>query len=188
VLQILVALNRVPEAAEPLRTEIALADARSGRRDQRHPAPVRARHRQEAGRAVVEQALAEPAADPATGAAAWTTIGRCAWPPATTPAPSKPPAAAQAQPALRRPAMLALELMDPKQPQAEAIVRTYLQGQPMPELRMGYARALLDAQRYPEAQQQLQIVTAEKPELAEAWLAQGALQAQDNQLPAAEPR
>ena len=51
---------------------------------------------------------------------------------------------------------------------------------------MGYARALVDAQRYAEATQQLQIVTAEKPDYPEAWLVQGTLQLQDNQDAAAE--
>jgi predicted Zn-dependent protease len=112
---------------------------------------------------VVEQALADHRR-PATGAAAWTTIGRMRLAAGDTPAPLEAARRGQAlQPALRRPAMLALELMDPKQPQAEAMVRKYLQGQPMPELRMGYARALLDAQRYPEALQQLQVVTTERP-------------------------
>ena len=84
------------------------------------------------------------------------------------------------------PALLALELMDPKLPQAEPIVRRYIEGQPVPELRMGYARALLDAQRYAEAAKQLQVITVERPQFAEAWLVQGTLQVQDNQLPAAE--
>jgi tetratricopeptide (TPR) repeat protein len=65
-------------------------------------------------------------------------------------------------------------------------VRSYLQGQPLPEMRMGYARALLDAQRNQEALQQLQIVTRERPDFAEAWLAQGVLMVQDNQLAPAE--
>jgi len=76
--------------------------------------------------------------------------------------------------------------MDPRVPQAEPIVRKYMEGKPLPEIRMGYARALLDAQRQAEAAQQLQIVTTEKPELAEAWLAQGTLQVQENQLAPAE--
>jgi predicted Zn-dependent protease len=84
------------------------------------------------------------------------------------------------------PAWLALELMDAKLPQAEAIVKRYLEGKPLPELRMGYARALLDAQRYAEATQQLQAVTAEKPDFPEAWLVQGTLQLQDNHDAAAE--
>jgi len=82
--------------------------------------------------------------------------------------------------------LLALEIMDPKVPQAEDIVRTYMQGQPLPELRVAYARALLDAQRQPEALQQLQEVTRERPQFAEAWLAQGTLLVQDNQLAPAE--
>ena len=51
---------------------------------------------------------------------------------------------------------------------------------------MAYARALLDAQRYSEAAQQLQVVTTEKPDYPEAWLVQGTLQLQDNQDAAAE--
>jgi tetratricopeptide (TPR) repeat protein len=76
--------------------------------------------------------------------------------------------------------------MDPKQPEAEPLVRRYLEGKPLPELRMGYARALLDAQRYAEASNQLQFITSERPQFAEAWLVQGTLQVQDNQLAAAE--
>jgi predicted Zn-dependent protease len=84
------------------------------------------------------------------------------------------------------PALLALELMDPKLPQAETVVRRYMDGKPLPELRMGYARALLDAQRYAEATQQLRVVTSEKPDYPEGWLVQGTLQLQDNQDAAAE--
>jgi tetratricopeptide (TPR) repeat protein len=76
--------------------------------------------------------------------------------------------------------------MDPKLPQAEAVVRRYMEGKPLPELRMGYARALLDAQRYAEATQQLAVVTAEKPDYPEAWLVQGTLQLQDNRDAPAE--
>ncbi|RYY68231.1 MAG: tetratricopeptide repeat protein, partial [Comamonadaceae bacterium] len=130
---------------------------------------------------------ADATRDPATAAAAWTSIGRLRLGAADAAGALDAARRAQAaSPTAEAPVILALELMDPRQPQAESIVRTYLQGKPLPELRMGYARALLDAQRIPEAQQQLQIVTVEKPELAEAWLAQGALQAQENQLPAAE--
>jgi predicted Zn-dependent protease len=76
--------------------------------------------------------------------------------------------------------------MDPKLPQAETVVRRYMEGKPLPELRMGYARALLDAQRYAEATKQLRVVTTEKPDYPEGWLVQGTLQLQDNQDAAAE--
>jgi tetratricopeptide (TPR) repeat protein len=51
---------------------------------------------------------------------------------------------------------------------------------------MGYARALLETQRYPEALEQLKVITGEKPDFAEAWLVQGTLLVQDNQLAPAE--
>src|SRR5690606_24902886 len=92
-----------------------------------------------------------------------------------------------ADPRAEGPALLALELMDPKQPEAEALVQKYLEGgKPLAEIRMGYARALLDTQRYAEALVQLQGITAERPDFAEAWLVQGTLLVQDNQLAQAE--
>jgi len=81
---------------------------------------------------------------------------------------------------------LALAVMDAKLPQAEALVRKYLEGKPQAEFRMAYAEALLGAQRYGEASAQLQLVTTEKPNLAQAWLIQGALELQDGRLAAAE--
>jgi tetratricopeptide (TPR) repeat protein len=94
--------------------------------------------------------------------------------------------AQEASPAAEGPVLLALELMDPKRPQAEAMVRRYMAGKPLPELRMAYARELLEAQRYPEAAQQLRFVTAEKPDYPEAWLVQGTLQLQNNEDAPAE--
>jgi tetratricopeptide (TPR) repeat protein len=188
VLQILLALNRVAESAEPLKAEIALAEPRE-RNATLGVIPrlyARASDKRLAA-ATVEQGLADWTTNPATAASAWTTIGRVRLAAGdSSGALDAARRGQEANPRAEAPALLALEMMDPKQPLAEPIVRKYLEGKPLPELRMGYARALLDAQRYPEAQQQLQVVTAEKPELAEAWLAQGTLQAQDNQLAAAE--
>jgi tetratricopeptide (TPR) repeat protein len=188
VLQILVALNRIPESVQPLKTEIAMADpadraaviASIGR------SYARATDKKQAA-TVVEQALAEYLADPATGAPAWSTVGRLRL------AAGDPQGALEAvrrgqaiDPRAEGPALLALELMEPKQPQAEALLRKYIDAQPLPELRMGYARALLDANRSAEALQQLQVVTRERPDFPEAWLAQGTLLVQDNQLAPAE--
>lgn len=188
VLQILIALNRVDDTAEALKSDIALA-APGDRAAVLASIPrlyARVSDKKRAA-AIVEQALDEHLATPALGPAAWTAIGRMRM--AAGDVAGAIAAARQAQavdPVAEGPALLALELMDPKQPQAEPIVRRYLEGRPLPELRMGYARALLDSQRYAEAAQQLQIITAERPEFAEAWLVQGTLQVQDNQLPAAE--
>lgn len=188
VLQILVALNRLPESVEPLRQDIALASP------QERSAAIatvprnyaRVSDKKQAA-TVVEQALADALKDPATAPIAWASVGRmrlAAGDPAGALEAARRGQAAD--PRAEGPALLALELMEPKTPQAEALVRQYLQGQPLPELRMGYARALLDAQRYPEALAQLKLITSERPQFAEAWLVQGSLLAQDNQLPAAE--
>ena len=191
VLQILIALNRVPESMEPLKNEIALAPAADraavinsiprnyGRVTDKKQAAV-----------VVETALGDYLRDskqPALAAAAWTTIGRLRMAAGDTPGTLEAARRAQAlDPLADGPALLALELMDPKVPLAEPIVRKYMEGKPLPELRMGYARALIDTQRYAEAAEQVKVITAERPLYAEGWLVQGTLQAQDNQLPAAE--
>jgi predicted Zn-dependent protease len=188
VLQILVALNRVADSAEPLKADIALADAKE--RNAMLAGIPRAYARvsdKKLAATVVEQALGEYLANPATASAAWTSIGRLRLAASDTAGAVEAAGRGQAaNPRAEGPALLALELMDPKVPQAEPIVRRYLEGKPLPELRMGYARALLDAQRYAEAARQLQVVTAEKPDYPEAWLVQGTLQLQDNQDTAAE--
>lgn len=188
VMQILIALNRLADSAEVLRTDIALAPP--GERNAalsavpRHFA--RAADRKLAA-SVAEQALASYLQQAPTASAAWTAIGRLRLAAGDT---SGAITAAQqghtADARAEGPALLALDLMDQKLPQAEAIVRKYMEGQPLPELRMAYARALLDAQRYAEAARQLKVVTAQRPDFAEAWLVQGTLQVQDNQYSEAE--
>ncbi|MBC7604965.1 MAG: tetratricopeptide repeat protein [Ramlibacter sp.] len=182
VLQILVALNRVAESAEPLKIEIGLVDARDRASVIAQVPRVYARVTdKKLAVATVEQALGAYLNDPATGAASWTAMGRLRL--AAGDATGAVDAARRAQaisPNAEGPALLALELMDPKQPQAEQLVKRYMDGKPLPELRMGYARSLLDAQRYPEAAKQLQVITIEKPDYPEAWLVQGTLALQDN--------
>jgi tetratricopeptide (TPR) repeat protein len=188
VLQILVALNRVADSAEPLKAEIALADPKERNAALGSVPRIYSRvSDKKLAAGVVEQALADYLVLPATGAAAWSAVGRLRL--AASDNAGALEAARRGQAVNARaegPALLALELMDPKLPQAEAIVRRYMEGKPLPEMRMGYARALLDAQRYGDAAQQLKIVTAEKPDFPEGWLVQGTLQLQDNQDAAAE--
>lgn len=188
VLQILLALNRVPEAMEPLRTELALA----GEPDRGAVLTAiprlfaRVGDKQQAA-ALVEQALQPQLSDPATAAVAWTTVGRLRLAAGDSAGALVAAQLGQAADAhSESPVLLALELMEPRLPQAEPIVRKYLQGRALPELRMGYARALIDAQRYTEAAQQLRVVTRDKPELAQGWLALGTLQVQENRLADAE--
>ncbi|GAB3490089.1 tetratricopeptide repeat protein [Curvibacter fontanus] len=188
VLQILIGLNRLNETVEPLKREIALTEAK----DRALTIVTLPRYfarssDKKLATEMLEQALAEHLGNPGTGAAAWSAVGRMRL---------ENEDSAGALEAARRgqtldaraegPALLALALMSPQQPGAEAIVRKYLEGRPLVEVRLAYARALLDAQRYAEAGSQVQTVTSEKPDYAEAWLIRGTLELQDNSFALAE--
>lgn len=188
VLQILIALNRVGETGEPLRAEMSMVPL--SERSLAISAIPRLYTRTSDTRlaaSVVEQALSDAMTNPATGPAAWVTVGRMRLRAGDTAgALDAAQRGYELEPSAEGPALLALELMDAKAPQAEKIVKGFLASKPVPEVRMAYVRALLESQRYAEALQQVRIITAEKPDLAEAWLVQGTLLAQDNKIPAAE--
>ena len=135
----------------------------------------------------VGQALAAYLITPATGVAAWTTIGRMRMEAGDGSSALDAGRKAQALDARAEgPALLGLALMGGKQANAETLVKKYLDGQPQPEVRMDYARTLISAQRYAEAASQLETVITERPELTEAWLMRGALALDDNKLELAE--
>ena len=190
VLQILIALNRIAETADTLKTEIRLAPESEQAAVMVAIPRIYARvSDKKLAASVVEEALAGYLGKPATAAAAWTAVGRMRL--AANDSAGALDAARRGQAAdatAEGPALVALELMDPKLPEAEVLVRKYLDGQrkALPEIRMAYARTLLDLQRYAEASSQLQMVTREKPEFAEGWLVQGSLQLQDNQFAQAQ--
>ncbi len=189
VLQVLLALNRQSETVEPLRTQIQLTPAaeRSAVIAQIPRFYARASDKKAAA-TLVEQALADSLSNTATAAASWTTVGRTRL--AAADAAGALDAAARAQAFDAKalgPALLALELIDPKQPKAEPIVIKYLeQAEAIAEVRLGYVRALIDAQRMSEASAQAQRLTKDKPDLAEAWAMLGALELQDNQIDKAD--
>jgi tetratricopeptide (TPR) repeat protein len=189
VLQVLLALNRVSDTNEPLRTQISLTAAAERNAFIAQVPRLYARvSDKKAAATVVEQGLSEALAQSATSATAWTAVGRLRL--AAADAPGALQAAKQAQATdntAMAPALLALEIMEPKQPAAEAIVQRYLESKDaLAEVRMGYARALLDSQRYAEASQQVQRITRDKPDFPEAWLVLGTLELQDNQVDKAD--
>ena len=188
VLQILIALNRIAETSELLKTELRIApDAeRSAVLAAVPRAYARVSDRKLAA-SVVETAIAEYLSDPATASAAWTTASRMRL--AADDRPGALQAAQRAQaadPRAEGPVVVALELMDSKLPEAEILVKNYLndrelQAKALPEIRMAYARELLDGQRYAESAAQLQTMTRDKPDYPEGWLVLGSLQLQENQ-------
>lgn len=188
-LQILIALNRIAETVEPLRAEMAATP----QVERPFLMALIARNYSRAtdkklAASVVEQALADELASPATGGAAWATVGRLRL--AAGDIPGALDAAIKGQqldPSAEGPALLALEIMDPSQPLAEPIIKRYLAGpKAQPEMRVGYARALVEGRRYAEASAELTTLTAARPELPEPWLLLGSLQIQARQDKAAE--
>ncbi|WP_311223481.1 MULTISPECIES: tetratricopeptide repeat protein [unclassified Acidovorax] len=188
LLQILIALNRIGETADLLQQELATSSPRA-RISTLQALPQlygRASNKVQAT-AVVETALANELTNPAVAPTAWTTLGRMRL--ASDDKPGALEAARRAttlEPSNDGAALLALQLLEEGVADAEALLTPYLAGKPLPEIRMTYARALLESQRFADAQAQVQAVTQEKPEMPEAWLVQASLNLQSNQLPEAE--
>ena len=188
VLQILIGMNRLAETAESLKREITNAEAKERAIAIASIPRLFARASDKKGAAqVVEQALAEYLITPALGVAAWTTIGRMRMEAGDGSSALEAARKAQALDAnAEGPVLLALALMAAKQTAAEALVKKYLDGKPQAEVRLEYARSLIEARRYPDAASQLDTLTSDRPEIAEAWLMRGALALDDNRLELAE--
>ncbi len=176
-LQILLSLNRPTEVAEPMRALLnATAPADQAGVIMGLPRYVaRAADKRQVA-TLLEEVLKPYTEADATRAAAQVAAGRAwfmagdvdhAW--------ELLRRAYGAAPASPGPALLALEMMA-KQPRAEGMVSEYL-GTPGAELgvRRAYAAVLVNAQRYPDALAQVEIITRQQPELAAPWLTLGAL-------------
>jgi tetratricopeptide (TPR) repeat protein len=70
---------------------------------------------------------------------------------------------------------------------ADKAMSELLKGEDGPELRMGYARLLLESERQDEARKQYEVVLAEKPDTGEAHYALGLLALEQQRVDAAEP-
>ncbi|WP_416401707.1 tetratricopeptide repeat protein [Alicycliphilus denitrificans] len=188
LLRILVALNRIDDSAEPLRQELARSSARDKVSTIRALPLLYARAGDKALAArVVRLALEKELNDPALGPMAWTTVGRM-----YLAADDKARALEAAGNALGQDpgddgaAMLSLQLLENAVPEAEALLSRYLAGKPLPEVRMAYARVLLESQRLADAQAQVDAITREQPDNAQAWLIRASLQLQAGELDQAE--
>jgi tetratricopeptide (TPR) repeat protein len=184
LLQILIGLNKLPETAEPLKRYLATLapQERLAAISQVPRYFVRASDKALATKAV-EQALAPELNQPSTGAGAYAAVGTMRLLAGDG---EGALLAANQGAALNRkaeePAQLALALMEPRMPGAEALVLAHLQAGARPELRMAYVRKLLEAQRYSEATSQVQHLNTSSPDLDEAWLVRGSLALQDKNL------
>jgi len=192
VLQILLALNRVGETGPVLRAII-----------ERNPVAERSNTinaipqtfmrvpDKAAALAVVRDALAPALKQRDQAAAAWTTIGRMQL---ALDQPGLALTSARegqaADPASPFPALLALELFERGEKDAEPIVQRQLQASTDGKsqdsaVALSYARVLLDLQRNAQARTLLDALTTRRPDLPEPWLLLASLQVQTNSLPAA---
>ncbi len=186
--QILLGLNKIAEAQEPLKRELAnMPPAERALAINLVPRYFARTTDKKLATSVVEKALIPELVNRTTGPAAWAAIG------AMRLQAEDMNGALEAvkrgfalNPESEDVALLAIALMGLKTPGAESIVRKYIDGKPSPEARMAYARNAINTQRYDEAYTQMQLLTAEKPDFSEAWLLRGSLELQDAKLPLAE--
>jgi tetratricopeptide (TPR) repeat protein len=187
-LQILIAMNRTADLAEPLRALLqATPPAERAPLIASLPRALQRSADKRQVAAVLDEVLLPYAGDATTrvavqvaGARAWAAAGE-------TERALRLVRQAQAEdPSAAGPALLALELMGPR-PEAEAVVLAYLKS-PGAEtaVRRAYAGQLVSLQRYGDAVAQLEIVTARQPDFAPPWLTLGALQLELRQPQAAE--
>ncbi len=176
-LQILLAMGRLAESAEPARALInATPMAERGGTIGSLP-----RFFQRAGEPKVVAALIEEIVRPhlqaeATRVPARVALGR-AWLAAgeTGRAVALAREANALDPAATSPVLLALEMMRGT-PEAASIVNTYMSRPDVDApMRLAYVRALTDSQRYGEAVAQLQQATRQQPDFAPSYLTLGAL-------------
>ena len=188
VLQLLIALNRIADTAGPLQQALAQTAPHSKTAVlQALPQMYGRASDKSLAATLVEKALSKDLESPQDGAAAWTTVGQMRLLAKDRQgALSAALRASKLDTQAEGPILLALELLDNGQAEADALVRRYFEAKPAPELRVVYARVLIDLKRNSDALQQLQIATRDKPSLTEAWFIQAALQLDANALEPAQ--
>ena len=177
-IQLLIALNRLPEAEEPLVSLLRRAPrpALPGMLEAVPRFLARAPDRN-ATAVLTERALQPFVDERDTRASALVAIGR-AWLLADDRAKALAALrrASDTDPALESTALLALDML-PATPEAEAVVTRQLAAKPSsPAVRLLYVRLLATSQRLAEATTQVQVLTQSEPNLAPPWLTLGALE------------
>jgi tetratricopeptide (TPR) repeat protein len=188
LLQVLLGLNRIADIKEPLKRHLALLPPpeRIAAMSQlpRHFARVSDK---KLVALTMEQALASELTNPISGPAAWSTLGLIRLQAGDTAGALEASRHASTLNArAEEPVYLALSAMDPKVPDAEALVLKYLSGQASPEIRITYVRNLLEVQRFSDAYTQVQLLTKASPQFADGWLVRGSLEFQMQKMALAE--
>jgi len=187
-LQILLALNRIEEAGRALKTSILElpANEQSAAIGSVPRIFNRVQDKNLAAK-VVEQALSTAIQNPITAASAWTTIGRMKRDAGEIqPAAEAARSGHAANPKAPGPIMLALSLLSFVPKEVQPMITQYMAGDALPDLRLGYARTLIDLSEMQSGLVQLNQLTQQHPEFAPGWLFLGLLQSDLSQTPKAE--
>ncbi|MEY3888243.1 MAG: hypothetical protein RL650_2335 [Pseudomonadota bacterium] len=188
ILQILLALNRIEEAGRALKASIASLPVNEQSAAIGSIPRVFSRVQDKSFAAkIVEQALSSAIQNPETAGTAWTTIGRMKRDAGDMQAAAE---AARAGHAANRkapgPIMLALSLLSQLPDEVQPMISQYMSGDALPDLRLGYARTLIDLNQMQPALVQLTLLTKQQPEFAPGWLFLGLLQSDMSQVLQAE--
>ena len=175
--QILLAINKVDETAEPLAAWLAAAPVIerpgliAGLPGLLGRAPDSKR-----SLALIDKLVTPYLDEPGTRTASRVALGRAQAAAGNTALALSLARSAQADdPAAPGPALLALDLL-PGTPSGETLVTDYLAGADAePAVRLAYVRVLTQSQRYVDASRQLERLTVDRPQLPEPWLTLGAL-------------
>ena len=188
ILQILLALNRVEEAGRALKSSIAGLPLNEQSAAIGSIPRVFSRVQDKSFAAkIVEQALSAAIQNPETAGTAWTTIGRMKRDAGDIQAAAEAARAGHA--ANRRapgPIMLALSLLNQVPDEVQPMISQYMAGDAIPDLRLGYARTLIDLDQMQPALAQLYQLSRQHPEFAPGWLFLGLLQSDLSQVLQAE--
>ncbi|MFM1948064.1 MAG: hypothetical protein RL706_85 [Pseudomonadota bacterium] len=188
ILQILLALNRIEEAGRALKASISSLPLKEQSAAIGSIPRVFSRVQDKSFAAkIVEQSLTAAIQNPETAGTAWTTIGRMKRDAGDVQAAAE---AARAGHAANRkapgPIMLALSLLSKAPDEVQPMISQYMAGDALPELRLGYARTLIDLDQIQPALAQLNQLSVQHPEFAPGWLFLGLLQSDLSQVLQAE--
>ncbi len=188
LLQLLIGLNRLADTLAPAQRMVARAPEAERAATITALARLFSRASDASGAAdVFEKACTPELARRSSGPAVWAGVGNLRLLAKDKPAALIAAGKGHALNALSDDvAVLSLNLLDYQFEAAQALLAAYLQGRPLPEVRMGYARKLIDLHRYPQALAQVERINQEQPEFADAWLVRGSIEFQNQALAKAE--
>lgn len=186
--QILIGLDRLPEAVEPLHQMLQTSSTEE-RATQLALLPNYFARVKDRNQAVdtVQKALASELGNRKSGPAAWAALARMqAFAGNDSQALAALEKATALDPQSDEAALAALQIGGKTAQDAQELLQKRLQAKPGTTLRMAVMRSLIDSQRYALAYEQLQRLTQEAPEFADAWLVKGSLELQNDQLDTAQ--